>query len=154
MKKFIFLAVLLLFAAPVAFCVPTTETITPTETVTITETATPADTSTITPTATITATFTVTPVAQDKILAYPNPVPKGAKEMGISYPIANIAKVQIIIYAVDGSKVGEITDKTPNGYTHFNIERLSRGIYLYQVIIEYSDGSKKKEPLGKFAIVK
>lgn len=131
-----------------------TETGTTTATFTFTETYTVTQTPTITSTPTNTATQTPA-IPPDKIIAYPNPA-YGEKIM-IAYPLnknKTPKTVTIILNSADGSEAGRIYDFSPNGYTEFNIKNLARGIYIYKIKIEYTDGSSEKLPHKKFAIVK
>lgn len=164
MKKLLIIAILLLSAGLLLADTPT-DTATPTQTMTSTETLTPtisatiAETSTITQTYTITPTFTITPTPQAKAFAFPNPA-KNTNEIGFAYPIESGKTAQmatIIIKAVNGEEAGRAYDPTPNGYTYIDISKYARGVYMYQIIIHYTDGTDKKYPidkLGRFAVIK
>lgn len=131
-----------------------TDTFTPTETYTLTSTFTITETPTITQTPTATATSTPA-IPPDKIIAYPNPA--YGEKIVIAYPLLKNKTpklVTIIINSVEGSEAGRIYDFSPNGYTEFNIKNLARGIYIYKIKIEYTDGSSEKLPHKKFAIIK
>ncbi len=131
-----------------------TDTSTPTETYTETQTFTITETPTITQTPTSTSTPTPA-IPPDKIIAYPNPA--YGEKIVIAYPLPKnkIPKqVTIVINSVDGSESGRIYDFSPNGYTEFNIKNLARGIYIYKIKIDYTDGSSEKLPHKKFAIIK
>jgi hypothetical protein len=143
----------------------TTETIVASETMTSTITDTNTQTFTNSPTSTITPTFTVTPTPQGKAFAFPNPA-KNTKEIGFAYPLyennienpdKKVQFVTIIVKAVNGEEAGRAYDPSPNGYTYVDISKYARGIYLYQIILRYPDGTEKKFPLdkfGKFAVIK
>ncbi len=170
--KTLFIAILLSLACVAAYATPTetetvtetaTETVTATNTETVTETVTETNTPnwtatespTITPTSTITMTATNTPTPQPKVFAYPNPAYSGF--VTIAYPIeeSKTAKqVEIILYGTDGEETGTVTDNTPNGYTRFDISKMARGIYFYQTVIYYTDGTKTVKKHEKFAVVK
>lgn len=160
MKKILICAVFLL-SAGLLLATPT-DTPTETMTATITETITATMTSSITDTATctftetltstITPTYTITPTPQGKAFAFPNPA-KNTNEMRFAYPLeadktATLATV--IIKAINGEEAGRAFDRTPNGYTVVDISKYARGVYMYQLTVEYSDGTKKVHPLGKF----
>ncbi len=157
--RFIKLIITLLFSL-IFSCFIFAQTDTPTETATFSETYTPTATHTNTQTFTITLTPTETStptpaIPPDKIIAYPNPA--YGEKIVIAYPLPKnkIPKqVLIIINSIDGSEAGRIYDFSPNGYTEFNIKNLARGIYIYKVKIEYTDGSSEKFPHKKFAIIK
>ena len=179
MKKILFIAVLLmtgglLFGVVTETNTPTvtmtvtetvTETISPTftETMVVTDTMTPTITQTVTDSPTSTATFTITPTPQGKAFAFPNPA-KNTTWVGFAYPMDHnsndkpVQMVTIIVKAIDGAEAGRAYDQTPNGYTRVDITKYARGIYFYQIIVRFTDGTEKKYPLetkfGKFAVIK
>jgi hypothetical protein len=130
-------------------------TITPT----VTETGTNTITPTITPTSTITPTFTPWPVPQapqGKVFAYPNPAT--TSRMAIAYPVdatKTPVSVMVVIKAISGDEAGRVYDTGPYwGYISVDITNYARGIYMFKVVITYSDGSVTNTPFSKFAIIK
>ena len=146
-----------------------TGTVTPTinlsDTVTDTDTVTPTETDTVTPT--ITPTYTITPTwtpwpvmaatPQENVFAYPNPAKSGGR-MAVAYPVDSVKtayKVMVTIYGADGSYAAKAEDDGPSfGYTVIDISKFSRGVYIFKVVISYTDGTEQALPMRKFAVVK
>jgi len=139
-----------------------TWTISETHTVspTITETHTVSPTFTVTPTITqthtITPTFTITPTPQKTVFVYPNPVAYN-NSLSVAYPIIegkNAVQLEVKIYAINGDHVVTIARDLPDGYTTFDITDLARGIYIYKVIVRYSDSTEDTSEFKKFVVIK
>jgi hypothetical protein len=131
-------------------------TVTPTVTATGTETVT----YTITPTSTITPTFTPWPVPQapqGKVFAYPNPA-AFTNRMAIAYPVNSTKtpiSVMVVIKAISGDEAGRVYDTGPYwGYIAVDITNFARGIYMFKVVVTYSDGTTDTTPYSKFAVIK
>jgi hypothetical protein len=78
--------------------------------------------------------------------------------MAIAYPV-NSAKtplsVTVIIKSIGGNEAGRVYDTGPYwGYISVDITNYARGIYMFKVVVRYTDGSVVTLPFNKFAIIK
>ncbi|MCK5242790.1 carboxypeptidase regulatory-like domain-containing protein [bacterium] len=104
---------------------------------------------------TIDVVFDTKPViAAEKSAAYPNPAT--GPEVRFIYFCEESSKVIIEIYNVVGERIAKIRDNKPSGYQYsiLPLNKISRGVYLYRVIIQTQSGKRTILQTEKFSVVK
>lgn len=97
----------------------------------------------------------------DYVYNYPNPF-RDHTYFTFQQSLSEAVKVRILIYTVAGRKVHEIEQPFVNDKfvriawdgRDREGDLLANGTYLYKLIVQSTDGSKKQDILGKFAIVR
>ncbi len=130
-----------------------------------TETRTVTSTYTITPTGILSSTFTITPTpevtptppAADEgdTYCYPQPARAG-HDMTIVYGLSKPGKVRVLLYNVEGDKVGEFDGHGEAGDRNqltFNTRGMAVGVYYYIIEVRYDGGGVERFKPRKFGIV-
>ena len=116
----------------------------------------PTSAPTVAPTNVIIPTPTQLPDnIRNTIVAYPNPA---KTDVSIAYPIVagkTVRSVKVALYSISGAKAAEVEETSVfNGVVSFNVSRMASGIYLYRVIVGYTDGDDVKLAFQRLAIIK
>jgi len=92
------------------------------------------------------------------VYVYPNPAEIGIGETNITF--ANLPQfASIIIWNLDGIKVGELEETDGNGGADYNLkdfsgDYLNSGVYIYRIVMRDELNNEKDEKIGKFAVVR
>jgi hypothetical protein len=104
----------------------------------------------------LTITQTVTPYAieEDKVITYPSPA--RGERLYFYYRTEGPAQIRIKIYNVLGELCDTLTGQPGTAGQHrisWDISNAAPGVYLYQLVLEDSNGTRKL-PMRKLVIVK
>jgi len=92
------------------------------------------------------------------VYVYPNPAEIGIGETNITF--ANLPQfANIIIWNLDGIKVGEVEETDGNGGADYNLkdfsgDYLNSGVYIYRIVMLDELNNEEDEKIGKFAVVR